>query len=186
MLSAPTEPPEAILEPVLISAAPETPAVPAVDRPISVPESSPSAPVTITGASGKDAPAPEGELLKPASTSLGAAKSSDGPRKYIHLCKTGDTVENVAAAYGIEESALCALNNIRSGSPLGEGKALLLTAETSGISQSPEVTTYTVAAGDTFSKIARTFGIAASALMKMNSAASSSLQIGDVLYVPQK
>jgi LysM repeat protein len=107
-------------------------------------------------------------------------------KNYLHKCVSGDTTESIAAAYGVDEKDICILNGIRSGANLSSGKVLLLRKDTSEISQAPDVTTYTVVPGDTFSKIARTFNIASPALMKMNSTTSSSLQIGDVLYVPHK
>jgi len=47
-----------------------------------------------------------------------------------------------------------------------------------------DVKNYTVVGGDTYSKIARKFHIASKALMTINEANDSSLNIGEVLYVP--
>lgn len=179
MLSAPTEPPEPILKPALLS---ETTVSPAVDKPISVPEQKdgPSVTVSTEKKEGTD-------LLVPASAGLNVKKNSAVDSKnFLHKCVNGDTIESVAAAYGIKEKTLCELNGLKSTSTLSSGKVLLLREDTSEISQAPDVTTYTVVPGDTFSKIARTFGVASATLMKMNNTQNSSLQIGDVLYVPQK
>ena len=186
MLSAPTEPPEAILKPALLTA---TTISPAVEKPINVPDAKEGP--TVTVAEGKSDPAKEkkqdDDVLRPATAGLNVTKGSAVDTKnYLHKCVSGDTTESIAAAYGVDEKDICILNGIRSGANLSSGKVLLLRKDTSEISQAPDVTTYTVVPGDTFSKIARTFNIASPALMKMNSTTSSSLQIGDVLYVPHK
>ena len=186
MLSAPTEPPETILKPALLTA---TTISPAVEKPINVPDAKEGP--TVTVAEGKSDPAKEkkqdDDVLRPATAGLNVTKGSAVDTKnYLHKCVSGDTTESIAAAYGVDEKDICILNGIRSGANLSSGKVLLLRKDTSEISQAPDVTTYTVVPGDTFSKIARTFSIASPALMKMNSTTSSSLQIGDVLYVPHK
>ena len=186
MLSAPTEPPEAILKPALLTA---TTISPAVEKPINVHDAKECP--TVTVAEGKSEPAKEkkqdDDVLRPATAGLNVTKGSAVDTKnYLHKCVSGDTTESIAAAYGVDEKDICILNGIRSGANLSSGKVLLLRKDTSEISQAPDVTTYTVVPGDTFSKIARTFNIASPALMKMNSTTSSSLQIGDVLYVPHK
>lgn len=181
MLSAPTEPPEPILKPALLT---ETTISPAVEKPISVPDSNAGPTVTV---SKDDKSGPDTDLLVPASAGLNVSKGSAvNSKNYLHKCMNGDTTESIAKAYGIDEKLLCNLNGLRPGSTLSVGKVLLLRADTSEISQAPDVTTYTVVPGDTFSKIARTFGVASATLMKMNNTEKSSLQIGDVLYVPQK
>lgn len=187
MLSAPTEPPEAILKPALLTA---TTISPAVEKPINVPDSKEGPTVTVAEGQ-KDAPKndkkEDDDVLRPATAGLNVTKGSAVDTKnYLHKCVSGDTTESVAAAYGVEEKDICLLNGVRAGANLASGKILLLRKDTSEISQAPDVTTYTVVPGDTFSKIARTFSIAPSALMKMNSTSNSSLQIGDVLYVPHK
>jgi LysM repeat protein len=186
MLSAPTEPPEAILKPALLTA---TTISPAVEKPINVPETKDGPTVTVSEGKKEDASGTkkDDDVLRPATAGLNVTKGSAVDTKnYLHKCVNGDTTESVAAAYGVDEKDICALNGVRAGAALSSGKIILLRKDTSEISQAPDVTTYTVVPGDTFSKIARTFNIASPALMKMNSASSSSLQIGDVLYVPHK
>lgn len=181
MLSAPTEPPEPILKPALLT---ETTISPAVEKPISVPDSNAGPTVTVNKEEKKG---PDTDLLVPASAGLNVSKGSAvNSKNYLHKCMDGDTVESIAKAYGVDEKTICNLNGLRIGSTLSNGRVLLLREDTSEISQAPDVTTYTVVPGDTFSKIARTFGVASATLMKMNNTDNSSLQIGDVLYVPQK
>ena len=184
MLSAPTEPPEPILKPALLPQL--APPPPAVEKPISLSTDENKPTVTLAENTAPKAPAPQ-DALVPASASLnvgkGAAKDS---RNFLHHCQEGDTTESIAAAYAIDEKTLCALNGVRQGANFSRGKVLLLRADVSNISEAPDVTTYTVTQGDTFSKIARLFNISSTALMKMNATENSSLQIGDPLYVPKK
>jgi LysM repeat protein len=48
----------------------------------------------------------------------------------------------------------------------------------------PDVTTYKIATGDTFSRVAKRYKLSVAALMALNKAKGDALQIGDVVFVP--
>jgi LysM repeat protein len=121
----------------------------------------------------------------------GTSSSADTPEEetssaLFHVCRQGDTVKSVADRHGVEAAALAALNGMSASSSLKPGRVLVMPRDFSTINMSSEVTTYTVVSGDTYSRIARHFKISPGALMKINNAKDSSLQIGDVLYVPKR
>lgn len=111
------------------------------------------------------------------------AASSENPM--FHLCKSGDTIKNVVEKYKIDANKLMKLNNLTPAQQLIPGKILLMPRASGDLATSDQVATYTVVKGDTFSRIARHFHISVVALMKLNNAKDSNLDIGDVLYVPK-
>jgi len=103
---------------------------------------------------------------------------------FFHKCKKGDALIDVAKKYKINLNELAKINNRTENRPLTSGQILLLPRNVNNILNAEDVTTYTVVGGDTYSKIARKFHVAGQALMTINEAKNSSLNIGDVLYVP--
>jgi LysM repeat protein len=167
MLAPPAEPPEAI-------------AIPPAVMPV--------------GGSPSMAPALE---LSPAALSSDATEitvedqdSSEQPQapratanQLFHFCRSGESVEDVAAAHGVDAAALMQVNGL-GGGRLRQGMVVLLPRPLDNVSMAPDVTTYNVVAGDNFSRIARIYHLTTTALMRLNQTESSDLQIGDVLYVP--
>jgi LysM repeat protein len=167
MLAPPAEPPEEIVVPPAVMDVPGRPSrVPVLD--VSAPELSSDA-MDVTIDDGEEQPA--------------APTTSSGANALFHVCRKNESLEDVAAAYGVEPQALAKVNGFTGGT-LRQGQVFLLPRTLGNVSMAPDVTTYTVVAGDTYSRIARHYHLAAAALMKLNGTESSALQVGDVLYVP--
>jgi len=103
---------------------------------------------------------------------------------FFHKCRQGDSLIDLAKKYDINLNELAKINNRTENRPLTSGQILLLPRNVKNILNAKDFKTYTVVGGDTYSKIARKFHIAGNALMTINEAKNSSLNIGDVLYVP--
>jgi len=103
---------------------------------------------------------------------------------FFHKCREGDSLLDLANRYDVNLNELGAINNRAENRPLSSGQVLLLPRNINDILNAEDVKNYTVVGGDTYSKIARKFHIASKALMTINEANDSSLNIGEVLYVP--
>ena len=103
---------------------------------------------------------------------------------FFHKCRQGDSLIDLAKKYDVTLNELAKINNRTENRPLDPGQILLLPRNIKNILNAEDFKTYTVVGGDTYSKIARKFHIAGKALMTINEAQNSSLNIGDVLYVP--
>ena len=171
MLAPPSEPPEQILIP--------SPLPDANPPPIAVTDDEP---ITITTDDATDISPDESPAKQPVAPSVSSSASGT---KLFHVCRSDDTPESVAKLYTLDIKAICTINGINANTRLKTGKRMLLPRDFSNLSSAPDITTYTVASGDTYSSIARQFGLSFEALMKVNGAADASLQIGDVLYVPK-
>ncbi len=114
------------------------------------------------------------------------SESTEVPSKlvFFHKCRQGDSLIDLARKYEINLNELAKINNRTKNRPLSPDQVLLLPRNINNILNAKDVTTYTVVGGDTYSKIARKFHIAGKALMVINEAENSSLNIGDILYVP--
>jgi LysM repeat protein len=99
------------------------------------------------------------------------------------VCRPGESLEDVAAAHDVQPQQLARVNGF-SGGALREGLVLLLPRALDNVAMAPDVTTYTVVAGDNYSRIARNYHMTTAGLMSLNQAETSALQVGDVLYVP--
>ncbi len=106
-------------------------------------------------------------------------------KELFHLCRSGDTIKSVSEKYNININQLMEYNKLAPNQSLIPGKRLLLPRDLSNPTAENEITTYTVVKGDSYSRIARKFHISPSALMRLNNAKNSRLDIGDVLYVPK-
>lgn len=106
-------------------------------------------------------------------------KESPTSGTYYTVVK-GDTLYAIANKYGLTVNELKKLNNLTSNN-LDIGMTLLVDKKPS---PTTEVNTYTVKAGDSLYKIAKEYNTTVSNLMTINSLSSSTLQIGQVLKVP--
>ena len=103
---------------------------------------------------------------------------------FFHKCRKGDSLIDLAKKYDVNLNELAKINNRTENRPLSSEQILLLPRNINDILNAEDVKTYTVVGGDTYSKISKKFHVASKALMAINEAKSSSLNIGDVLYVP--
>jgi LysM repeat protein len=106
-------------------------------------------------------------------------------KELFHLCRSGDTIKSVSKQHNININQLMKFNKLAPNQSLIPGKKLLLPRDLSNPASENEITTYTVVKGDSYSRIARKFHISPAALMRLNNAKDSRLDIGDVLYVPK-
>lgn len=96
----------------------------------------------------------------------------------IYTVKSGDTLYGIAQKYNITVDELKRLNNLTSNT-LQIGQKLIVS--TTGNSTE---TTYTVSKGDTLYGIANKFGVSVDAIKSLNNLSSNTLQIGQVLKIP--
>lgn len=110
--------------------------------------------------------------------SLAASAQQAAGNRSRHVVKRGDTLWSIAQLYGVGIDALAAHNDISRRSTLAVGKALTIPplatlAATGPAAPSVQPVNYTVQAGDTLSRIARTFGVAIADLLNWNNLRSS-------------
>ena len=103
---------------------------------------------------------------------------------FFHACRSGDTITSVARACGVDAQATAKLNGWSATHAPAQGTMLLLPRNMDNVATAPDVTSYKVASGDTFTRIASRFKVSVPALKALNKAKTDSLNIGDVLYVP--
>ena len=106
-------------------------------------------------------------------------------KEIFHLCISGDTIKSVSEKYKVNANKLMEYNKLAPNQSLIPGKVLLLPRNLDNLATENEITTYTVVKGDSYSRIARKSHISPTALMHLNNAKDSKLDIGDVLYVPK-
>lgn len=169
MLAPPGEPPEKLKIPSAFT-----------DNTVK-PAASDEEPLTITTEGAAEITIEEPDTTTSADTTEESTSSA-----LFHVCRQGDSIKRVSERHGVDAAALASLNGMTISSSLKPGRVLVLPRDFSTINMSSDVTTYTVVSGDTYSRIARHFKISPGALMKLNNAKDSSLQIGDVLYVPKR
>lgn len=178
MLVPPSEPPEPLLVPPAIAHM-------SMDTEDPTPEPTPERTTRETRERTR-----ETEILRVADATDVAVEDADPPAtsgddrvNFFHITVADESLDTIARRYGVSVQALAELNALAGTSP-PQGRVLLLPRDRTHISRAPDVTTYTVVRGDTYSSIARRFRISTHALMHLNNAESSLLQIDDVLYVP--
>lgn len=118
---------------------------------------------------------------------------SDGERvkSGSHSVMAGDTLYSLANRFGVSVDALRKTNNLTS-DILSIGQVLTIPKTTENISPAPPTakeetrTTfdYRVASGDSLSAIANRFGVTIEGIKKENNLKSESLQIGQILTIP--
>ncbi len=106
-------------------------------------------------------------------------------KELFHLCRRGDTIKSVSKRYNVSTEKLISFNKLMPNQSLIPNKLLLLPRNITSPENENEITTYTVVKGDNYSRIARKFHISSTALMHLNNAKNSRLDVGDVLYVPK-
>lgn len=120
-----------------------------------------------------------------ATPSTATARTAPQTANFFHVARAGETINALAQRYKVDPDLFARINGLSRTVPLQQGIVLLIPRPLDTISAAPDVTTYTVVAGDTYSKIARQHKIPVSALMYLNKAQSSNLRIGDTLFVPK-
>lgn len=138
-------------------------------------------------------------VLLPA-LSVGATRSQD---EIVHVVQPGDRLVDIAARYGVSASAIMRANSLTNSDLIFPGQRLTIPGtQSSGnataspatsVPSAPAATatpaaaapaqdaTHTVGLGDTLDKIARRYGVSASAIIQANG-----LTNPDVIYVGQK
>ena len=106
-----------------------------------------------------------------------------------YTVQDGDTVDSVAAAFGLPSAAVLALNGLHVNSALHHGQVLkLTTAPTKQRALAPPrvgLSQYVIQSGDTLASVALRFGISEASLKEANELRqSASLMAGDVLRIP--
>ncbi len=120
-------------------------------------------------------------------TQTNAATRNQAGRKgdaFFHSCRAGETIATVAKSYGVDANVTAKLNGWSASYAPAAGTMLLLPRNMENVAAAPDVTTYKVASGDTFSRVAKRHKISVVAMMALNKAKGEALSIGDVLYVP--
>jgi LysM repeat protein len=103
-----------------------------------------------------------------------------------HEVRPGETLSEIAAAYGVPLAELMALNGISDPNAITIGQTLTLPADAVRIGQPLiEIPTHTVAAGETLSQIARQYEISTARLMHLNGISDAdAIYEGQVLRLP--
>lgn len=94
--------------------------------------------------------------------------------------KDGDSLYKLANKYSVSVSVIKEANNLSSNT-IYQGQYLYIPTDTKSISQS-----YTVAKGDSLSKIAEKYGISLNRLKEANNLSSETIYIGQVIIIPAK
>ena len=124
-----------------------------------------------------------------------------------YVVKAGDNATKIAIAYGLKTDELLAANNLKEGAILRQGQPLVIPAPKSAArpvaveTHKAEVPakqtdvpptrttpgTHVVKKGDTATSIAKTYGLTAEEILKLNKIADAKkLQLGQVLTIPKK
>jgi LysM repeat protein len=112
-----------------------------------------------------------------------------------YTVRQGDTVSAIARRYGLKTASLLSWNGLGWNSVIQPGRVLRLTAPGAAPTapapappaSSPASTSYTIAQGDTISRIARTFGVSVAAVLQANRLSPSSIIYpGQRLTIPSR
>jgi LysM repeat protein len=131
---------------------------------------------------------PGQQLTIPSTTSSPTPSSSGAPASTTHRVTAGDTVWDLARAYGTSVQAIVAANGLGPAAVIRIDQYLVIPGATArpGVAASTATTTseYTVRAGDTLSGIAARFGTSVDAIAQANAIANPSLiRIGQTLTI---
>lgn len=123
-------------------------------------------------------------LLLTASPLLLSAQDADPfATQTYHIVRPGDTLYSIARLYGVSAEAIAAVNNIYNFNLIYVGQTLAIPSP----SQPPPPTyiTYTVRAGDTLARIARSYGTTVGVLAQLNGINNiNRIYVGQRLLVP--
>jgi len=87
----------------------------------------------------------------------------------IHTVRPGETLSEIAAAYGVSTEELLAINGITNANQIYEGQELLLPENAIVIGEPTlDIPTHTVQSGETLSQIAEIYGVSLARLMYLN------------------
>ena len=129
---------------------------------------------------------------------LAITPKEPGAKQYV--VKAGDNATKIAIAYGLKTDELLAANNLKEGAILRQGQPLVIptakpaarpvAVETHKTDVPPTRTTpgtHVVKKGDTATSIAKTYGLTAEEILKLNKITDAKkLQLGQVLTIPKK
>lgn len=102
----------------------------------------------------------------------------------IHIVEPGDTLSEIAAAYGTDVATLRELNGI-SGNLIRVGQQLIVSGNAAARPGTGSGQSYTVQPGDNLSRIAQRFGVSMEAILRANAIANPRLVVvGQVLRIP--
>lgn len=124
-------------------------------------------------------------LLYFAWPSTAAARTVRRPLHYT--IQSGETLAQIALRYNLTIAQLVTLNNLENPNLLYEGQKLRLLDIGTAVDQAaePELTTYTVAYGDTIGAIAQGYGLTLDELLAYNPLTNPNrIYVGDELLVP--
>lgn len=103
-----------------------------------------------------------------------------------HTVRIGETLSEIAAAYGVTTAELMALNNITNPNQIRIGQELVLPESAIRIGRPTiAVPTHTVGPGETLSQIARQYDLSLARLMYLNGISDAdAIYVGQVLRLP--
>ncbi len=110
-----------------------------------------------------------GETLRIATNSTTHGSETRGTGSITYTVKRGNTLSQIAAAYGVTVAHIVELNNIQNPNLIYPGQKLRIT-ESSNTNLNPVIQNnfYTVQRGDTLSGIARRYGVSVQYLVNLN------------------
>jgi LysM repeat protein len=121
----------------------------------------------------------------PASPAVPAAVTTPASGATFHDVKAGDTISRVAAKYAISQTQLIAANGLTGGRIYLGQRLQLVPAAAAPAPAAPGGTTHTVAAGQTLSSIAQSYGITIKAIQDANGITDPNrVVIGTTLAIP--
>lgn len=173
-------PPETPKE-VTITTQPVAPPIMQVEDAPAVEESTPApAPVE---SSAPPAPAPE-PAARPSMQAVSLAETSSPNRSASgeavqfadHTVAEGETLDAIAARYGLKVQTIISVNQIRNINAVQTGTVLRIPDRDGQL--------YVVKEGDMLSKIARDYGMGWQTLMNLNGLTSEFIRIGQKLFIP--
>jgi membrane-bound lytic murein transglycosylase D len=109
------------------------------------------------------------------------AAASSGNTRVRYKVRRGDTLNKIAAKYGVSVRDIQGWNNLR-GTRIRSGQQLTLYSDGTTSSQ-PERVVYKVRRGDNLTEIARKHGVSVSSLKSWNNLRSSTIRVGQRLTI---